>query len=704
MSEKILSNIFLLFFFSFSVSFSQVNINGFYRFNNYKTFPNYSAFYQIDFNNDSSPDIIFFNGKNNNVVTLASAKDGSFSEPRNKFFFFPITAMAPFGNNNRKETLNIFVSRKERLAGLVSFTKSGTLKLLNILRFSTYPTNVISADLNADGRTEAVVFGKTFAGFALIKTDKFNLKDTTIFTNESFSDAAFINLDYDNFTDIAAINVLNNSIDFFYNDGNNNFAEERQIKFDTPISNLQTTDFNNDLFTDLIYLENNSIQILLGDSVSSFNRKIHINSDDEISDYLIGDFNSDKLNDIAYLDKKRNNIKILFGINDSSFTKPILLYKGKNFLSLQKYVNNNENGLLAFSIDGILSKFTNSTALPDSFRLAFAGNPTTLNSRNGSTDNNYQLSFIDQSELAFKYFSGKNYSLNKLFITHISNNFSKIKFVKNAGKNNSVILFNPYGQLIEILQSNKMDFPKEQIYTNNPILDALSYYNNSEHYPIVVALTAKNDSAYISFFKEFDSKFVKIKTDSLDTNIVTAKLFKGKNIEVFYWKTISDSLFYFRKDLQSHKIITMYKTAVKKDSLGNNLTNVKLFENDWRSASKPISIIREINSFKILTMLKNKIKMVSLAKKSLGNRIKSIENIKYMFDSKSRQKSFFVLANDSTAIFKLDFDKNFNLQSLSNYIESEKVYDYFVTKLFDKFNYIVYSSRFDNAIKFLRIK
>ena len=148
----------------------------------------------------------------------------------------------------------------------------------------------------------------------------------------------------------------------------------------------------------------------------------------------------------------------------------------------------------------------------------------------------------------------------------------------------------------------------------------------------------------------------------------------------------------------------MYKTAVNKDSLGNNLTNAKLFKNDWQSASKPISIIRELNNFKILTLEKGKMKIVSLAKKSLGNKIKSIENIKYLFDSKSGQKSFFVLANDSTDIFKLDFDKNFNLQSLSNYIESEKVYDYFVTKLFDNFNYIVYTDRFDNAIKFLRIK
>ena len=42
-------------------------------------------------------------------------------------------------------------------AGHLSFSKYGTLKLLNIIRFSTFPSKVITADLNNDGWEDLVV-------------------------------------------------------------------------------------------------------------------------------------------------------------------------------------------------------------------------------------------------------------------------------------------------------------------------------------------------------------------------------------------------------------------------------------------------------------------------------------------------------------------------------------------------------------------
>jgi len=702
--EKILCNLLFLFFFTASISFSQIHINGFCRLNNYKTFPNYSHIYITDFNKDSFPDVILFNGENNNVVTLASAGDESFNEPKNKFFFFPITAINYFGKKNKNELIHIFVSRKERLAGLVSFSKYGTLKLLNIIRFSTFPSKVITADLNNDGKNEALIFGKTFAGLALINEDNFILHDTLIVSTGTYSDAAFINLDYDNFTDIAAIDMLHNSIDFFYNNGNNNFVNERQIEFPTQISNLEAVDFNNDSYSDLIFVAGNSFQILLGDSVSSFSNKLIIKTEDKIFKYVVGDFNSDKIMDLAYIGNLKNNIKILFGINDSTFTKPILLFKKDTLNALMYYQHNKTTGLLSLAADGTLSRFTNNLALPDSFRLAFAANPVKLMWKNYPESGRFELSFIDKYELSFKKISGDKNSFNNLFEIPISKLFSNIKTLYTDKNKESTIFFNKGEQLIEFLQTEADSFKLKQIYTNYPILDAAPIYERGEEKPSIITVTTGNNAAGITSFKFNNSHLVKQKFDSLDTNLINAELFINNNREVFYWKKSSDTLLYIRNNLDNGNRSIIYKTIIRTDSVGNVLTNVKLFENRSFSGATPISIIQQNDNFKILIIEKRKIRIVKLAKESLGNKIKNIEYVKYVYDKKLKQKSFFILANDSTAIFKIDVDKNFMLQSLSKYIESEKVYDYFVTRLFDIYNYIVYTSESDNSIKFLRIK
>ncbi len=697
----ILGKFLFVYFITISISLSQVKINGFGRLNNYPTFQHYTNIYQTDFNRDSFPDVILFNSENNNVVTHASTSNSSFNEPKNKFFFFPITDIANFKNEAKKEPIQIFVSRKERLAGLVSFTKNGTLKLLNIIRFTSYPSKVISADLNNDGKNEALVFGKTFAGLSLLFEDNSFLHDTSITQHGSYSDADFINLDYDNYTDIVAINMLNNSINFFYNNGNNIFQNERQIEFRNPISNLQTVDFNNDSYSDLIFTSGNSFNVLLGDSVSSFIKSRTITVNDGISKFIVGDFNSDKLNDLVYINGNKDNIHILFGLTDSIFTKPILLYKNNNLTELQFYESKKNSGLFCLSADGNLCEISNNSALLDSFGLAFTGKPGKLLVNKPLTKNNYQLSFIDNYDLSFKTFLGTGTTFSSINKTPISELFSNI-VISNNGKN--TVFFKKNNRLIELLQTKNDSSKLKQIYTAYPIMDVNFISSEGQNFPVIAAVTSNNDSTGVSFLDSNDIQFTKSNFLNLGSGIIDAKIYRSNNLEVFYWKSYTDTLIYIRKNLQLGNSNVIYKEKIQTDSVGNISTKVKLYNNESSQAAKPISIIQQKDKFKILIVEKGKMQIVNLAKERLGNKINSIENVKYFYDNKLKQKSFFILTNNSTAIFKLDVDKNFKLQSLSKYIESEKVYDYLVTKLFGIFNYVVYTSKADNYIKFLRIK
>ena len=337
--------------------------------------------------------------------------------------------------------------------------------------------------------------------------------------------------------------------------------------------------------------------------------------------------------------------------------------------------------------------------MPDSFRLAFVGNPVKLQWKNYSKSNRFELSFIDKYDISFKKISGKKNSFNNIFEIPISKLFYNIK-TSYADKNReATIFFNKGAQLIEFLQTGANNFKLKQIYTNYPLLDAAPIYKEGEKQPSIITVTTGNNSAGITLFKFNNSHFVKQKFDSLDTNLINAEIFINKKREVFYWKKSLDTLLYIRNNLDNGNHSIIYKTIIRTDSVGNVLTKVKLF-----SGAKPISIVQQNDNFKILIIEKGKTMIVKLAKKSLGDKIKNIEYVEYFYNKRLKQKSFFILANDSTAIFKIDVDKNFMLQSLSKYIESEKVYDYFVTKLFDIYDYIVYTSESDNSIKFLRIK
>ncbi len=742
---KILCNFLLFFFFSISISLSQVKVSGFYFSNSYKTFKDYSVVYQTDFNKDSVPDIILFNGNGNNVVIHEANKDGTFAEAKTKFFFFPITALSLFEKNKTKTPIYIFVSRKERLAGLASFTKYGTLKLLNIARFNTYPSKVIVADLNNDGKNEALIFGNTFAGITMLRENNFRIKDTSITSEGSYSDAAFIDLDYDGYYDFAATNMLHNSIDFFYNDGNNSFVKERQLILQNPIANLKTVNFNNDIFDDLIYTSADSFHVLLGDSVSSFNNSVVVPADDNIFNFEVGDFNSDKLQDIIYIGNKKSVVKIIFGAADSTFSEPILFYHHKDLSNMYYAVNGEKKNLLILSSDGHLFNFTNSFALSDSFNLAFSGAPSKLSWKVYPQNKIVELSFIDNYDQKYKSFIGNNSSFLNYNEAPISEGFSNIEILnsvdilnvdlflnfdslKNSHKPTgreglssllrkdvkskirkpipklskiaSTLFFNRGEQLIEFLHRNF----KTQLYTKHPIMDAKPFYFNDVKNPSILTVTSGDSLAFVSLFNYRDSSYDEIVADTLDKNVVSAQIVIGKNPEVFYWKHNDDSLYYLHKNVVTAKTNKIYSAEIQKDSVNQSLTTVKLFENDMFPTSKPISLIKQKDYFLIIIRNHEKTQFVKLSKENVGNKIKNINQIKYFYDDELRQKVFFILANDSTSIFKLDLDKKFTLLSLSKSIESSKIYDYFVTKLFDKFDYLVYSSGKASYIKFLRIK
>ena len=88
-----------------------------------------------------------------------------------------------------------------------------------------------------------------------MKSTRKGIQQDNFAGNRLFTNSAFIDLDYDSFDDIAAVDLFTNSIKMFYNDGTGSFSEQRSINLETSISEFRTTDVDLDGFTELTFIK-----------------------------------------------------------------------------------------------------------------------------------------------------------------------------------------------------------------------------------------------------------------------------------------------------------------------------------------------------------------------------------------------------------------------------------------------------------------
>ena len=164
--------------------------------------------------------------------------------------------------------------------------------------------------------------------------------------------------------DIVVINYGTNNIGVFLQDKNGNFANQTVFStgYDSDPYSLAVGDLNNDNKTDILVANSgtNNVGIFLGHGNGTFEMQTIFSTgiNSHPHSIAIGNLNSDSYLDIAVACPGTNNIGVLLGYGDGTFTIPIMYSTGNNSLPLSVAIDDfdNDNKFdIAFAKYGIAS-------------------------------------------------------------------------------------------------------------------------------------------------------------------------------------------------------------------------------------------------------------------------------------------------------------------------------------------------------------
>ena len=192
------------------------------------------------------------------------------------------------------------------------------------------PYSIFSSDFNNDGKDDIAVANYNPSGISVLLGDGiggFGSPTTFSIIIASPNPASICSSDLngDSFLDLAV--ALNNTsyISVLFGDGQGNFGAPNNFATGAAPFSIISDDFNYDGKNDLAIATQDSISILLGNGTGSFGTTINYPSANGGCQIISGDFNYDGIIDLATANFLSNNLTILFGIGNGSFTAPTFL-------------------------------------------------------------------------------------------------------------------------------------------------------------------------------------------------------------------------------------------------------------------------------------------------------------------------------------------------------------------------------------------
>jgi len=500
----------------------------------------------LDFNSDSYPDFLLYGKSANEVVIHKGGRDLKFSKPQKKFFYYFISEIKPLNYKKGYGQIYLFISRPEKLAGLVSFTKYGTPQLLNQIEFDSHPTDLSIADINGDGKNEALVYGTNFNGISILRERDFILHEEKIVENKLFSEAAILDMDYDSFPDIVGYDLLNNSLYCYYNDQFGEFQELRELFPGNAISNLTSVDINSDDFADLLFTNNNRFEILFGDSVSSFENHKIIDFKFSPEKFVVDDFNQDKMKDIAFIHSGNNAVSIAFGVTKDQFSDPIYYMERESLVCGVGFSNGKSRALAVLAEEGKLYFTYNVSNFSEDFKISIGCRPDLISLFDYERSKNSMI-FIDRSHMSAVFILNNNPKYFTSYYNHkISEYHNRVVSDNISSLTKTFCFYSDGGRLIELLQINFINnnVSNHILYVDHPIRDLVIGQTDDNRESIIYALSAPSGILKVSEFTQHGSKFRKTVFDSVAVNVKEA-VFSTKYENSIYF--LDEGAFEFKR-------------------------------------------------------------------------------------------------------------------------------------------------------------
>ena len=276
-----------------------------------------------DFNGDHKTDIAFVD-QNQKLEILISNGDGTF------------TALTPTPSGN-SWTVSLFTADlnhdgKTDLIGIGSGyldtylgNGDGTFGTPWSESFDSYGMG--GAYYNVPGKENVgILTGNTFIMDPSLGDGTFAPVDTEIFSNGNNNGTAVVSADLnkDGKPDAVIVNSQQNTVSVLLGNGGGSFQPNVDYRVGNNPSAVRVADVNSDGIPDLIVVNTNdaTVSILLGNGDGTFQPATATQTGPSPSALAIGDFNGDGIPDLAILTSDPS-IEILLGNGDGTFSSPI---------------------------------------------------------------------------------------------------------------------------------------------------------------------------------------------------------------------------------------------------------------------------------------------------------------------------------------------------------------------------------------------
>ncbi|CAF4121645.1 unnamed protein product [Rotaria sp. Silwood2] len=286
-----------------------------------------------DFNNDKRIDIVVANSGRHTIGIFLSYNNGTFADQQTYSTgsqSFPYSVVVNDFNND--SYLDIAVANYgTNNIGIFLGYGNGMFSSQNVFSTgSSRPLFITTGDFNNDNRSDMIVanYGTNSIGIFLGHGDGCFQVQITIYTGyDSLPHSIAVNdFNNDNHLDIAVANYGTHTIGIFLGYGNGSF--ESQTTYTTSVhsnpSSIATGDFNNDNHLDIVVANNGTgnLGILFGFGNGTFTAQTtySINANSHPRYIAVGDFNKDKQLDVAIDDLENNQIHIILGSDNGTFT------------------------------------------------------------------------------------------------------------------------------------------------------------------------------------------------------------------------------------------------------------------------------------------------------------------------------------------------------------------------------------------------
>lgn len=670
-------------------------INGFCRFNEFTAKQFQSTIHAVDFNADGWRDFISFNRKTNKYF-VQFRDNTKVSAPSEKYFNAPFYDFHSLSYDEKGRRF-VFVSRSGKQVGIIQFSKTGSAALQSKTILDSYPSAIDIGDIDRDGRKEILVSGSSFNGISIFKESAKGLREFQKISNEIFSQAYFVDLDYDLYPDIAAVHLLKNSIVLFSNNADGNFNETRAFGSESEIIDLKTEDLNSDGFTDLVASCSNGFQVFAGDSVSAFDQKFFISTPVKPDKFTILDFNADGYNDIAFINIKTGSLYLIFAQSTNVFYPPQLYLKREGINDLNSFVDRSGRVLSVLDSNGKIYVVDKIPPTDDNFSIALGNKPGLVGSFDLYNDKLKDIFFIDEEKQNLVLLVNEK---DKLFRNYFSapliQNYDAIVVDEMQSARKTFFCYATNNRVIELLRVNFIDkkFSRRILYADGPIIELKITSDRLKDRQTIFVLINKNGKLFMQSFDFKDFRYINSGTVEVTSSFQSAALMFDVYKEIFHFSFYKNNLSLVQSTFNMK--ITGAKKIAELPALSQSYDVIGLEDKDIH------------NNIAFAWFKKNESTNFILAR---GKRTKNFE-VKNFVPSKKFVKyiggenisSIFMYDKQSGAMKALRVKNNLRSLGIEDVFESKEINSYIAAVFNGKKEYLIYSKTSNNFINISRVK